>query len=124
MAELVELGPVEPELLRELGALRVGQVAAPEQRSPPGRLDDPEQEEVEDDDEGERPQRAEDLPTLTCRALNARVGALRCRVRADAAARTTIRRGEKHERTIIRARRLGARTAARRLTGFRVGVCR
>ena len=30
--ELVELRPVEPELMSELGALRVGQVTTPEQR--------------------------------------------------------------------------------------------
>ena len=59
--ELVELRPVEPELVLELVALRVGQVASAEERADRIRLDDPEEEEVEDDDEGKRPQRAEDL---------------------------------------------------------------
>ena len=59
--ELVELRPVEPELMLELGALGVGQVPSTEERADRVRLDDPEEEEVEDDDERQRPQRAENL---------------------------------------------------------------
>ena len=59
--ELVELGAVEPELLSQLVALGVGEVAAPEQIRHRVSLDDPEQEEVEDDDEGEGPERPQDL---------------------------------------------------------------
>ena len=67
--ELVELRAVEAELVLELVTLRLGQAASAKERAHRIRLDDPEQEEVEDDDERQRPERAEDL-ALTCRALN------------------------------------------------------
>ncbi len=60
--ELVELGPVEPELALELEPLGLGQVAAAEEVPDRVRLDDPEEEEVEADDEDERRERGEDLP--------------------------------------------------------------
>ena len=52
---------VEAELARQLGPLRVGQVAPAEQVRHRIRLDDPEQEEVEADDEEQGRERPEDL---------------------------------------------------------------
>ena len=66
--ELVELRPVEPELMLELSPLGVGQVASAEERADRVRLDDPEEEEVEDDDERKRPNRAEDFAADLSRA--------------------------------------------------------
>ena len=54
--ELVELRPVEPELVPKLQPLCVGQVPPAEERRDRIRLDDSEEEEVEDEDERQRPQ--------------------------------------------------------------------
>ncbi len=59
--ELLALRLVEPELLRERGALALGQVAAAVEVRDRIALDDPEQEEVEADDEEQRDQGPEDL---------------------------------------------------------------
>ena len=59
--ELLAGGAVEAELLGELGALALAEVAPAEEVGDRVALDDAEEEEVEGDDEGERRQGAEDL---------------------------------------------------------------
>src|SRR5262249_13755734 len=95
LPELVELRPVEPELVTEGVALGIRQVAAAEERGNRVRLDDPEQEEVEDDDEDERPERAQDLAADVSgaqRRARARSGAATWRSRRSRTSRPSAPR--------------------------------